>query len=70
MTSWCITCDPNNEHAEPGKVAFSVTVVGDFSDVKNTIPFTFYQEATVKSISPIYGPKQGGTIVTVVGENF
>jgi hypothetical protein len=47
-----------------------VTVVGDFSDVKNTLPFMFYAPAVVTSILPVYGPKNGGTIVTIEGENF
>jgi hypothetical protein len=57
QTSWCLRCKPNHEHEAPEKVAFSVTIVGDFSDVKNTLPYTFYTPAVVESIKPIYGPK-------------
>jgi hypothetical protein len=51
-------------------VPFSVSITGDFSDSTNSVPFQFYEQAIVEKIFPIYGPKNGGTTVTVYGKNF
>jgi hypothetical protein len=66
----CLACEPNDGFSAPDTVAFSVSITGDFSDSLNSVPFQFYEQAVVDKIVPIYGPKNGGTTVTVYGKNF
>ena len=47
-----------------------MSVTGDFSDTKNSVSFNYYEDPVVDQITPIYGPKNGGTTVTVYGDNF
>ncbi len=49
---------------------FKVSVTGDFSDSMNHAEFTYYQPVQIERIQPRYGPKDGGTVVQVWGNNF
>ena len=69
-TAYCLECDPSPAFSEADMVPFTVSLTGDFSDVENSVDFQYYLPPKVHSITPIYGPKNGGTIVTVFGENF
>ena len=44
--------------------------MGDFSDSTDSEPYRYYNQTKVHAIKPRYGPKDGGTIVEVWGENF
>lgn len=65
----CIQCEISPEH-EPDIVPFSVSLLGDFSDSKNSIPFRYYKEPIISYITPTYGKKNGGTLIEVYGLNF
>jgi len=69
-TAHCIECDPSPESPVSDMVPFSVSITGDFTDVENSAEFQYYPPPKVNYIVPIYGPKNGGTVVTVYGENF
>lgn len=69
-TAHCIQCDPGPKSTFVGTVPFSVTLVGDFSDSQNSMEFRYYVQPVIDHIVPIYGPKNGGTTVTVYGKNF
>ena len=45
-------------------------MTGDFTDVKNSVPYRYYIEPVITWIYPRYGPKNGGTFVEIFGENF
>lgn len=69
-TATCLQC----ENAPPGFkaeiVPFTVSLVGDFSDIINSLSYRYYKDAVVHAIYPRYGEKDGGTRVDVWGENF
>ena len=65
----CIICELSPQHL-PDIVPFSVSLLGDFTDVKNSVPYRFYDEPVIDYIYPRYGPKDGGTFVEVFGKNF
>lgn len=65
----CVQCEVSPSH-EPEIVPFSVSLIGDFTDIKNSVPFRYYLEPKITWIYPRYGPKNGGTFVEVFGENF
>lgn len=69
-TARCIECDSSPESHEADMVPFTVSITGDFTDVENSVEFQYYPPPKVSKIVPIYGPKNGGTVVTVYGENF
>lgn len=69
-TAHCIECDPNLPALEEDLVPFLVSVTGDFSDVENSVEFAYYSPPKINYIVPMYGQKNGGTVVTVYGENF
>ena len=68
-TEVCVQCEDSPEHADD-IVPFTVSFVGDFSDVTNSVSYRFYDEPKVIWISPRYGPKDGNTKVDVFGEGF
>ena len=47
-----------------------ITLTGDFTDSTDSEPFRYYNNTRVYAIYPRYGPKDGGTVVQVWGENF
>jgi hypothetical protein len=70
LTASCLKCDPNPGFGREDTVSFSVSLTGDFSDTGNSLAFHYYVDPIVNLIEPIYGPKNGGTTVTVYGANF
>ena len=68
-TEVCIQCENTKPHQED-IIPFTVSLLGDFTDTLNSVPFRFYVEPTITWIYPRYGPKDGGTLVEVYGENF
>lgn len=69
MNETCIICENSPQHKEE-YVPFTISLIGDFSDVKNSIPYRYYKDPVISWIYPRYGPKDGGTFVEVYGENF
>jgi hypothetical protein len=69
LNETCIACEYSPPH-KADYVPFTVSLLGDFSDVQNSVPFRYYKDPIVYSIKPRYGPKDGGTMVEVYGENF
>jgi len=51
-------------------VPFTVSLLGDFTDCKNSLPYRYYLEPVIDWIYPRYGPKDGGTFVEVYGKHF
>ena len=47
-----------------------ISLTGDFTDSDDSEPFRYYNNTRVYAIYPRYGPKDGGTVVQVWGENF
>ena len=68
-TEICIQCENSKPHNED-IVPFTVSLLGDFTDTLNSVPFRFYINPSITWIYPRYGPKDGGTLVEVYGENF
>lgn len=51
-------------------VQVTISVIGDFSDSINSLPFQYYQPPKIDKIFPRYGSKDGSTPVQVWGKNF
>ena len=68
-TEICIQCENSPRHADE-IVPFTVSLLGDFTDTSNSIPYRFYQEPKIIYISPRSGPKDGNTKIDVYGEGF
>ena len=68
-TEVCIQCGNTIPHKED-IIPFTVSLLGDFTDTLNSVPFRFYIEPKITWIYPRYGPKDGGTFIEVYGENF
>lgn len=51
-------------------VPLMISLTGDFTDSADSEPFRYYNNTRVHAIYPRYGPKDGGTVVQVWGENF
>lgn len=68
--AWCIQCEfsPPSEESKP--VEFTVSLTGDFTDISSAAQFYYYKRCKVNDIQPHQGPKDGGTVVRVTGENF
>ena len=47
-----------------------ISLTGDFTDSADSEPFRYYNNTRVWAIYPRYGPKDGGTVVQVWGDNF
>lgn len=47
-----------------------ISLTGDWTDSADSEPFRYYLNTRVHAIYPRYGPKDGGTVVQVWGENF
>ena len=69
-TDHCIICDPSPAGIENDMIPFLVSITGDFSDIENSVEFQYYTPPSVSYIVPMYGQKDGGTVVTVYGQNF
>jgi len=69
MNETCVRCENAPSH-EPDYVPFTVSLIGDFTDSLNSIPYRYYVDPVISWISPRYGPKDGGTFVEVYGKNF
>ena len=68
-TEICIQCENSRPHNED-IIPFTVSLLGDFTDTLNSIPFRFYIQPKITWIYPRYGPKDGNTKVEVFGEGF
>ena len=66
----CLQCDNAPATTKEGVVSFTISMVGDFQDVINSVSYRYYKPTRVWAIYPHYGPKDGETIVQVWGENF
>ena len=69
-TENCIECHFSPVVSESDLVPFTVTVKGDFSDVVNSLEFEYFLPPAIDYIVPMYGPRNGGTTVTIYGRNF
>ena len=70
LTADCILCDEAAASHAAMTVKLQVSLTGDFDDCGEGVDYTFYTPAKIHKIEPSYGPKNGGTKVTVTGENF
>ena len=68
-TEICIQCEDSPKHSDD-IVPFTVSLLGDFTDSLNSIPYRYYDEPKILYISPRSGPKDGNTKVDVYGEGF
>ena len=68
-TEICIQCEDSPQHADE-IIPFTVSLLGDFTDTLNSIPYRYYREPKIIYISPRSGPKDGNTKVDVYGEGF
>lgn len=68
--SWCLQCDNTPPVEKAMIVPLMITLTGDFTDSADSEPFRYYNNTHVHAIRPPYGPKDGGTLVQVWGENF
>ena len=68
-TEICIQCEDSPKHTDD-IVAFTVSLLGDFTDTLNSIPYRYYEEPKITYITPRSGPKDGNTKVDVYGQGF
>ena len=68
-TEICIQCEDSPQHSDE-IIPFTVSLLGDFTDTLNSIPYRYYKEPKITYISPRSGPKDGNTKVDVYGEGF
>ena len=68
-TEICIQCEDSPKH-EDEIIPFTVSLLGDFTDTLNSIPYRYYIEPQITYISPRSGPKDGNTLVDVYGKGF
>ena len=68
--STCIQCEFSPPSSKEDIIPFTVSLLGDFTDMKNSVPFRYYKEPIINWIYPRYGRKDGGTFVEIFGENF
>ena len=68
-TEICIQCEDSPKHADE-IIPFTVSLLGDFTDTMNSIPYRYYKEPKITYISPRSGPKDGNTKVDVYGTGF
>jgi len=66
----CLACDNSPPNGKEENISFTVSLIGDFTDIKASQPYEYYKNPTVHSIYPQYGPKDGQTLVKVWGEGF
>ena len=63
-------CDNSPAVNKPQITPLMISLTGDFTDSADSEPFRYYNNTRVHAIYPRYGPKDGGTVVQVWGENF
>ena len=68
-TEICIQCEDSPQHPDE-IIPFTVSLLGDFTDTSNSVPYRYYKEPKIIYISPRSGPKDGNTKVDVYGEGF
>ena len=68
-TEICIQCEDSPQHQDE-IIPFTVSLLGDFTDTLNSIPYRYYNEPKITYITPRSGPKDGNTKVDVYGEGF
>ena len=68
-TEICIQCENSPKHSDD-IVPFTVSLLGDYTDTMNSIPYRYYDEPKIIYITPRSGPKDGNTLVDVYGEGF
>ena len=68
-TEICIQCEDSPTHPDE-IVPFTVSLLGDFTDTLNSIPYRYYEEPRITYITPRAGPKDGNTTIDVYGEGF
>ena len=68
-TEICIQCEDSPKHDDE-IIPFTVSLLGDFTDTLNSIPYRYYKEPKITYITPRSGPKDGNTKVDVYGEGF
>jgi hypothetical protein len=69
-TATCLQCENSPAGSADEIVPFTVSLVGDFSDIENSVPFRYYKDPKIHAIYPRYGEKDGKTRVEVWGENL
>jgi hypothetical protein len=75
-TAACISPPAGLGDVFTGDVDFEVHLRGDTDDdtrglrITNTISFSYYDREVVYRLSPAFGPRTGGTMVTVKGANI
>lgn len=72
-TETCIECEaspPYPDQTVNANVTFTITLDGSWKDVNDSDIFTYHKPMEIHSIKPVGGPKDGGSIVQVWGENF
>ena len=55
-TEICIQCEDSPKHSDE-IIPFTVSLLGDFTDTLNSIPYRYYKEPKITYISPRSGPK-------------
>lgn len=68
-TQICVQCADTKPH-EKSIIPVTVSLLGDFTDTYNSLPFRFYEEPEVIKIFPECGPQNGGTRVVVNNYHF
>ena len=63
-------CDDAPKSDVDEKIPFMISLLGNFSDAPDAAEFQYYKPTVIKAIYPHYGPKDGGTVIQVWGENF
>ena len=63
-TEICIQCEDSPQHQDE-IIPFTVSLLGDFTDTLNSIPYRYYNEPKIIYITPRSGPKDGNTKVDV-----
>ena len=66
----CILCEDSPPNDKPEVVSLTISLSGKFDDVYSSLPYRYYDQVFVSNIYPRYGPKDGGTVVQVWGNNF
>lgn len=69
-TDTCIQCNDSPKALKADIIPLTVSLIGDFTDSLNSIPFRYYVKPHIDYIYPRYGPKDGNTLVEVFGKNF
>ncbi|MCQ2816883.1 MAG: hypothetical protein MJ252_06430 [archaeon] len=63
-TEICIQCGDSKPH-DKDIIPFTVSLLGDFTDTYNSLPFRYFLDPSVDKIFPESGNQNGGTRVLV-----